>query len=101
MAFLGMTKTEVKNIVETCVETLAKVKDIDLSIFNTVDRKDRGQLIFDIRLEHNLGTRLCIDYNVLKRNDDKAEFGKVAMCKIWRGIRGRLENDVDKQTRRM
>lgn len=96
-----MTKAEIKEIIKTCVETLAKVKDIDLSISNIVDRKDCGQLIFDIRLEPNFGTELYIDCRVLEYNDDKAEFGKAVMSKIWGDIRDHLENDLDKQMRRM
>ena len=97
----SMTKAEVKKIVKTCVETLAKAKDIDLSVFRTVDRKDWGQLIFDIKLEPNSGTELYIDYDILKDNNDKVEFGKAVMSKIWGDIKDHLENDIDKQMRRM
>ena len=95
-----MTKAEVKNIVKTCVETLARVKDIDLRIFDIRDDGTLGALAFDIRLEPNFRTTLCIGCDVLKRNDDKVEFGKAVMRKIWGDVRGRLENDADKQTRR-
>ena len=96
----SMTKAEIKKLVETCVKTLAKAKDIDLSVFNTVDRKDWGQLIFDIKLEPNSGTELYIDYDVLEDNNDKVEFGKAVMSKIWGDIKDHLENDIDKQMRR-
>ena len=101
MVFLSMTKTEIKKLVKTCVETLAKVKDIDLSIFDIRDDETFGDLVFDIRLEPNFGITLCIDCDVLKRNDDKTEFGKAVMRKIWADVRGHLENDIDRQTRRM
>ena len=78
-----MTKAEVKNIVKTCVETLARVKDIDLRIFDIRNDGTLGALAFDIRLEPNFGTTLCIGCDVLKRNDDKVEFGKAVMRKIW------------------
>lgn len=101
MVFLSMTKTEIKKLVKTCVETLARVKDIDLRVFDIRDDETFGDLIFDIRLEPNFGTRLYIDPDILKGNDDKVEFGKAVMRKIWGDVRGRLENDIDKQTRRM
>lgn len=97
----SMTKAEIKKLVKTCVETLAKAKDIDLSVFRTVDRKNYGQLVFDIRLAPNSGTELYVAYDVLEDIDDKAEFGKAVMSKIWGDIRGHLENDIDKQMRRM
>ena len=96
-----MLRDEIVKLVQDCVETLAKVKDIDLSIVDIRDDETLGALAFDIRLEHNFGTTLCIDCDVLKDNDDKAEFGKAVMRKIWGDVRGRLENDVDKQMRRM
>ena len=96
----SMTKAEIKKIVKTCVETLAKVKDIDISISDIIDRKNHGLLIFEIRLEPNFGTSLYIDCDILEDNDDKAEFGKAVMSKIWGDIRDHLENDIDKQMRR-
>lgn len=97
----SMTKAEIKKIVKTCVETLANVKDIDLSIFDIRDDKTLGALVFDIRLEPNFGTSLYLDCRVLEYNNDKAEFGKAVMSKIWGDIRDHLENDLDKQMRRM
>ena len=96
----SMTKAEIKKIVKTCVETLAKVKDIDLSIFDIRDDKTLGALVFDIRLEPNFGTALYIDPDILKDNNEKEEFGKAVMSKIWGDIRDHLENDIDKQMRR-
>ena len=96
-----MTKTEIKKLVKTCVETLAKAKDIDLSIFDVRDDKTLNALVFDIRLEPNFGTSLYIDPDILKDNNDKAEFGKAVISKIWGDIRDHLENDLDKQMRRM
>lgn len=96
----SMTKAEIKKIVKTCVETLAKVKDIDLSIFDIRDDKTLGALVFNIRLEPNFGTALYIDPDILKDNNEKEEFGKAVMSKIWGDIRDHLENDLDKQMRR-
>lgn len=101
MVFLSMTKTEIKKLVKTCVETLAKVKDIDLSVFDIRDDETFGDLVFDIRLEPNFGITLCIDPYILKDNNGKEEFGKAVMRKIWANVRGHLENDIDKQMRRM
>ena len=95
-----MTKTEIKKLVKTCVETLAKAKDIDLSIFDIRDNKTLNALIFDIRLEPNFGTSLCISLNMLKDENDKEELGKAIIGKIWGDIRNHLENDLDKQMRR-
>ena len=96
-----MLRDEIVKLVQDCVETLAKVKDIDLRVFDIRDDKIFGALVFDIRLERNFGTRLYIDPDILKDNNDKVEFGKAVMRKIWGDIRGHLENDIDKQTRRM
>lgn len=95
-----MLRDEIVKLVQECVETLAMVKDIDLHVFDIRDDKTFGDLIFDIRLEPNFGTRLYIDPDILKGNDDKVEFGKAVMRKIWGDVRGHLENDVDRQTRR-
>ena len=96
-----MLRDEAVKLVQECVETLAGVKDIDLSVFDIRDDETFGALVFDIRLEPNFGTKLYIDCCVLEYSDDKAEFGKAIMRKIWGDVRGHLENNVDKQTGRM
>ena len=107
----SMTKTEIKKLVKTCIETLAKVKDIDLSIFDIRDDETLGALVFDIKLETTFGavfgTKLCIDNTALKYlltedYEGKAELGKSIISKIWHDIRDYVNDDpIDSQMRRM
>lgn len=85
-----MLRDEIVKLVQDCVETLAKAKDIDLRVFDIKDDEALGALAFDIRLEPNFGTKLCIDPDILKGNDDKVGFGKAVMRKIWGDVRDRL-----------
>lgn len=102
-----MTKTEVKKLVKTCVETLAKAKNIDLSISNIDDNKTMEALIFDIVLETMdetiYGTKICLNNTILKSlltedYEGKAELGKSIISKIWSDIREFVDDDpLDRQ----
>lgn len=106
-----MLRDEVVKLVQECVETLAKAKDIDLSIFDIRDDKTLGALIFDIKLELSFGavfrTKLCFNNTILKSlltedYEDKAELGKFIISKIWHDIRDYVNDDpIDSQMRRM
>lgn len=106
-----MLRDEVVKLVQDCVKTLAKVKDIDLSIFDIRDDETLGALVFDIKLESNFGavfgTKLCLNNTILKSlltedYEGKAELGKSIISKIWHDIRDYVNDDpIDSQMRRM
>ena len=80
-----MEKEEIKKLVETCAETLAEAKGVDLRVLSVIGDEAGGILVFDIGSGHDwdLRTALCIRLRALGGDVDEAELGKAIMAEIW------------------